>query len=118
MFEALNEAVRRLPGLDLEKEFLQNRSRALNLDAYSLRGVGDKTVQLQAGGQSVNEGTETHPLYRAVNNDPEPLHALAGVLHDFHRAFRQRLQKRFAVLLGQNPVVQDHNDSGVGLGAN
>ena len=37
--------------------------------------------------------------------------------HNFHRTFRQGVEKRLAVLLGQNAVVQHHHDAGVGLGA-
>jgi hypothetical protein len=36
--------------------------------------------------------------------------------NNFHRTFRQGIEKGLAVLLRQNPVVQNHDDAGVGLG--
>ena len=36
---------------------------------------------------------------------------------NFHRAFGQGVEKCLAVLFGKNAVVQDHNDAGVGFGA-
>src|SRR3569833_646971 len=37
--------------------------------------------------------------------------------HHFHRAFRQRVEKRLAVLLGEHAIVEHDNDAGVGFGA-
>jgi len=39
-------------------------------------------------------------------------------LDDFHRAFRESLNKCPPVLLGQDPVIQGHDNSCVGFGAN
>ena len=36
--------------------------------------------------------------------------------HHFHRAVRERLQKAFAVTLTQYPIVQNNDDSFIGLG--
>src|SRR5882762_5544007 len=36
----------------------------------------------------------------------------------FHRTFRHGIHKVFAIVLGEDPVVEDGDDTGVGFGAN
>src|ERR1043165_4120080 len=39
------------------------------------------------------------------------------ISHHLDRALGHRIHERLAVLLGENAIVQRHNDAGVGLGA-
>ena len=53
------------------------------------------------------KGLQRHSIARAVFNS-----------NNFHRTFRQRVEKGLAVLLRQHAIIQHHDDAGVGFGAN
>jgi len=43
---------------------------ALDLDAQSGRGVGNRTGESELGGRDVDEGTEANPLHEAADLEP------------------------------------------------